>query len=464
MGAPSSRPALISARPTCTDVQAHLPVTQPALHPDELAARLEAEGLTDVLARQQYGEPSVFAYADQLFRAQAALATTARHVEGATAPPVAWTGLLRGVVYALPGAAMALTVSLLATLPAGAPRGLSHALTAAVMLAWGWSQGFAVTGYRLSGAAQRRFVQRATLGVVPFGALAGAALSALQSGSTLADVLSCALITAFTAAVLCASSALLILRLVPLAVLAYLPACAGLLAQAAGHPFQPGLALGAVLSAAALPGAALFLHRPGPAGPVLPAPGWPAVSGNALSAWACAGFVALTWGVAPGVPGWAQGALPLLLPVILSLGIMEVLAEFTFRALRRHAAQHHSLTAVRRRAWRTALRSLIVYAAALLTLLLVSVGLSRPDTLQQPQALLLLILPALLYGSALMFGTLSATAGAPWWALAAWVLGIAALLSPLVTLPYGAVLAAALPVLVMAAGVHRALLHPHTYL
>ena len=468
MGAPTTRPGQLHdsrrLRPG-PGTPAADPVSLPALHPDELAAHLEAEGLTDVLARQRYGAPNVFAYADHLFQSAAPTRSVLSEMAALPPLPFPWTGLLRGVVYALPGAAMALAVSLIAALPAGAPRGLSYALIAAVILAWGWGQGFAVVGYRLTGPAQRRFVQRATLLVLPLGALLGAALvNLLHPEATSYDVLGGALVTALTAGALSASSALLVLRLVPLAMLAYAPACAALLAQAAGHPFPPDLAWGAVVYAAALPIVGLMLPARGSPGPLLPRPSRSVVVSHALAAWACAGFVALTWGLAPGAPGWAQGSFPLLLPVILSLGVMEVLTELTFRGLRRHAAQFHSMTAVHRRASWTALKAVMAYSGVLLTLLLLSVSLTRPETLYQPGTLPLLLLPALLYGAALMLGTLSASVGEAWWTLTAWVLGVAVLLSPVAALPYGAVLAASVPMGVLVVGVHRALKHPLTYL
>jgi hypothetical protein len=74
-----------------------------AVHPDEIAAILESDGMTDDHIRLTYGRPDSFALAEELYEQ-----VPRRHPEPPGPPADPWqvrlsACLLRGLVFALPG-------------------------------------------------------------------------------------------------------------------------------------------------------------------------------------------------------------------------------------------------------------------------------------------------------------------------------------------------------------------------
>ncbi|MFI8965183.1 hypothetical protein ACIGO8_24070 [Streptomyces sp. NPDC053493] len=154
------------------------PLVAVAVHPDEIAAILESDGMTDDHIRLTYGRADSFALAEDLY------ARTERRHPAPEAPAAEpWHSglagcLLRGLVFALPGLAYVLGAPLLA---AGAGRhGLppgSVPLLAGAVTGWVWNQVLAHRAYTWLGLGDRRAAARALLAGAPTGALAGATVA-----------------------------------------------------------------------------------------------------------------------------------------------------------------------------------------------------------------------------------------------------------------------------------------------
>ncbi|MFF8829100.1 hypothetical protein [Streptomyces sp. NPDC015131] len=146
-----------------------------AVHPDEIAAVLESDGLTDDHIRLTYGRDSSFELAEDLY------ARVERTFPEPDGPPTGlWhTGLgdclLRGLVFALPGLAYVLGAPLLAgpTGPPGLPPGTVPLLAGAVT-GWVWNQALSHRAYSWLGLGDRRAAALSLLRGAPAGALLGA--------------------------------------------------------------------------------------------------------------------------------------------------------------------------------------------------------------------------------------------------------------------------------------------------
>ncbi|MBL1087185.1 hypothetical protein JK359_35345 [Streptomyces actinomycinicus] len=144
-----------------------------AVHPDEIAALLESDGLSDDRIRERYGVENSFALAEQLYAR-----TPRRHPEPDGPPPDPWrTGLLgcllRGLVFALPGFAHVLGAPLLAgPHDAGLPAG-TRALLAGALCGWAWNQGLAHRAYTWLGLGDRPAALRCLLVGTPAGMVLG---------------------------------------------------------------------------------------------------------------------------------------------------------------------------------------------------------------------------------------------------------------------------------------------------
>ncbi|MEU3061056.1 hypothetical protein AB0P12_09825 [Streptomyces subrutilus] len=150
-----------------------------AVHPDEIAAVLESDGMTDEYIRLTYGRRDSFALAEDLYRR---VPRSFPEPEGAPDPwKVSLTAcLLRGVVFALPGLAYVLGAPLLdgpkdrLGLPAG-----TLTLLAGALIGWVWDQTLSHRAYSWLGLGDRAAAGRTLLAGAPAGALLGsvAALS-----------------------------------------------------------------------------------------------------------------------------------------------------------------------------------------------------------------------------------------------------------------------------------------------
>ncbi|WP_200304411.1 hypothetical protein [Streptomyces adelaidensis] len=154
-----------------------------AVHPDELAALLESDGMTDDQIRERYGCRNSFALAEELYE---------RVERGRPEPdgpaPDPWRidllgCLLRGVVFALPGLGYLLGAPLLTGphdgfgLPAG-----TVPLLAGALCGWMWNQGLAHRAYSWLGLGDRDAARRSLAVGAPAGVLLGAVAAFLAAG------------------------------------------------------------------------------------------------------------------------------------------------------------------------------------------------------------------------------------------------------------------------------------------
>ncbi|MFE6284139.1 hypothetical protein [Streptomyces sp. NPDC057877] len=215
-----------------------------AVHPDEIAALLEADGLTDERIRERYGVRDSFALAEQLY----ARADRRRpEPDGPLHDP--WrTGLLgcllRGVVFALPGLAHILGAPLHPT--ATAP------LLAGALTSWTWNQGLAHRAYSWLGLGDRAAARRCLLRGGPAGALLGTLTVFAAAGTADPAVLA---VAAGQSCYLGAATALLVLGRERALLAALLPLAAGALATqltAVSEPARLLLLLGSLTAVTVL--------------------------------------------------------------------------------------------------------------------------------------------------------------------------------------------------------------------
>ncbi len=228
-------------------------VAAAAVHPFEVAAAIEAEGVTDRQVQRHYGRLDAFELAEDLYT------EIPRSYPEPEAAPSPWhsplpTSVLRGVLYALPGLGFPLGAPMLAGPPdsGGLPHG-TFALVLSVLFAWAWTQALAHRTHHRIGRGQRRSaglcLRRGAFTGAGLGIL-GALLGALIAGRDVAGVL---LFCSGQAVYLGASCVLLVLgrEKVLLGVLA--PAALGgaavLLGLLRPTPLTALLLLGTVLAA-----------------------------------------------------------------------------------------------------------------------------------------------------------------------------------------------------------------------
>ncbi|WFB11000.1 hypothetical protein LRS74_31125 [Streptomyces sp. LX-29] len=213
-----------------------------AVHPDEIAAVLEADGLTGDQVRERFGRRDTFELAAELY------ARTPRGFPEPPARPDPWRVapgqfVLRGLVFTLPGLGYALGAPFLDGPPDGfgLPAGCA-ALTAAALLGWAWNQALAHRAYTTLAVGGRAAAGRSLLRGAPIGALLGFLAAWLLSAS--------GGVRAFAAGqsgYLAAATALLVLGRERLLLLALAPTAAGALALPLFAP--PGPVRAALLAA-----------------------------------------------------------------------------------------------------------------------------------------------------------------------------------------------------------------------
>ncbi|MFI0960317.1 hypothetical protein ACH4S8_02685 [Streptomyces sp. NPDC021080] len=147
----------------------------PAVHPYEVAALLESEGLTAEIIQERYGHPSLFSLASALYERVPRTFPEPPRPADPWRPDHVRCGL-RGALFALPGLAYLLTGPLW-----HAGRDLD-VLVVAGLVSWAWGQAL---GHRahLRMATGRREAGRTLLKGAPLGALAATASGALTAGS-----------------------------------------------------------------------------------------------------------------------------------------------------------------------------------------------------------------------------------------------------------------------------------------
>ncbi|WP_424214109.1 hypothetical protein ACN20G_19670 [Streptomyces sp. BI20] len=150
------------------------PFVAAAVHPDEIAALIESDGMSDEQIRLTYGRRDSFALAEELF------ARVPRAFPEPDALPDPWrvslaACLLRGVIFALPGLAYVLAGPFLEGPPdrLGLPAG-TLTLLAGALIGWVWDQTLSHRAYSWLGLGDRAAAGRTLLAGAPAGALLGA--------------------------------------------------------------------------------------------------------------------------------------------------------------------------------------------------------------------------------------------------------------------------------------------------
>ncbi|MFF1793651.1 hypothetical protein ACFVXQ_05355 [Kitasatospora sp. NPDC058263] len=146
-----------------------------AVHPYEIAAFLESDGLSDEQAGLLYGRPDAFTVAEELFE------KVERRYPGPSsefanpwrADP--WRCVVRGLVFALPGLGYLLGANLFAAtrMRFGLPSGML-ALSVATLVSWSWNQALAHRSYAWLGRGRRRAAGVCLAVGAPLGALVAA--------------------------------------------------------------------------------------------------------------------------------------------------------------------------------------------------------------------------------------------------------------------------------------------------
>lgn len=143
-----------------------------AVHPDEIAALLESDGMSDDRIRERYGCKDSFTLAAELYAR-----VERRHPEPDEPFHDPWrisllSCLLRGVVFALPGLGYVLGAPLLTGPrdPLGLPAGTIPLLASAVF-GWAWNQGLSYRAYSWLGLGDRAAARRSLLLGTPAGAV-----------------------------------------------------------------------------------------------------------------------------------------------------------------------------------------------------------------------------------------------------------------------------------------------------
>ncbi|MGW5639041.1 hypothetical protein [Streptomyces sp. NPDC003832] len=234
----------------------------PAVHPYEVAALLESEGLTADVVRERYGHRDIFSLASALYERVPRV-----FPEPASAPdpwrPDHVRCLLRGALFALPGLAYLLAA------PLWHASAHATALVVAGLVSWAWGQAL---GHRahLRMAAGRSAAARTLLAGAPLGAALATACAAVPARGGPVT-----LVAAAQSVYLAAAGVLLVLG----AEWALLAALSPLAAGAAVLPWwepgsvaRAGLPLLALLATLAVTARALRTALTAPSGPAAPAP------------------------------------------------------------------------------------------------------------------------------------------------------------------------------------------------
>ncbi|MFF0156464.1 hypothetical protein ACFYRY_02810 [Streptomyces sp. NPDC005263] len=219
----------------------------PAVHPYEVAALLEAEGLSASVIKERYGHPNLFSLASALYER---VPRTFPEPAPTADPwrPDTVRCLLRGVLFALPGLAYLLTA------PLWNATAHASALIVAVLVSWAWGQAL---GHRahLRMATGKREAGRTLLAGAPAGAAVATAVAALSAGGAPVTLMAAA-----QSAYLAAAGILLVLGRERLLLAALSPLVAGTAVLPWWEPgplLRAGLPLLALFATLAVTGRAL---------------------------------------------------------------------------------------------------------------------------------------------------------------------------------------------------------------
>ncbi|GHA83779.1 hypothetical protein ACIQRS_27955 [Streptomyces termitum] len=390
-----------------------------AVHPDEVAALLESDGMTDDHIRLSYGRNDSFALAEDLYarveRRHPAPAPTGPAAPAASAEGLA-ACLLRGLLFALPGLAHVLAGPLLAGQPGryGLPAGTVPLLAGAVT-GWTWNQVLSHRAHTWLGLGDRPAAARALLTGAPAGALAGtaAALAAATGGEGPAVVFA-----AGQALYLAAATVLLVLGRERALLTALLPLLGALPALRWDLPDPLRAALPALSLAAAVLAAARAL-RPGTARGAAGRGGPPLADSVPYGLFGLgSGLLVLHTGLGTTLAAGAGTVVAL----TLSMGPAEWLLHRFRRGSLTRLRTLTTARAFRRAATGTLVLCLGAYLTVLLLLALAAAPLGPGDPRPDPARLLTL----LLVGTVLWLGLLLQSFGAVLGAAAVCLLAAAA--------------------------------------
>ncbi|WP_395295319.1 hypothetical protein ACF9IK_18620 [Kitasatospora hibisci] len=154
-----------------------------AVHPYEIAAFLESDGLSDEQAALLYGRPDAFTVAEELFEKvdRRYPGPSAEFANPWRADP--WRCVVRGLVFALPGLGYLLGANLFAAtrMRFGLPSGML-ALSVATLVSWSWNQALAHRSYAWLGRGRRRSAGICLAVGAPLGALVAATAGYVVGG------------------------------------------------------------------------------------------------------------------------------------------------------------------------------------------------------------------------------------------------------------------------------------------
>ncbi|MEV0187596.1 hypothetical protein ACFVGM_02395 [Kitasatospora purpeofusca] len=154
-----------------------------AVHPYEIAAILESDGLSDEQAALLYGRPDSFTLAEELFERveRRYPGPSAEFANPWRADP--WRCVVRGLVFALPGLGYLLGANLFAAdrMRFGLPSGML-ALSVATLVSWSWNQALAHRSYAWLGRGRRRSAAGCLAIGAPLGALTAAVAGYVVGG------------------------------------------------------------------------------------------------------------------------------------------------------------------------------------------------------------------------------------------------------------------------------------------
>lgn len=407
-------------------------ICREAVAPGEIMVALEAAGYNDEVVRERYGCLDLLDCAEQLYL-RVPYRPNLSALSGGGPVIRAWLPLLRGLTYLLPAAWLPLTAQLWPAASANVGWGT------ATLFCWGWGQLIAFLGYRALGFGQpgqaAAYIRLCSaLGLILTGliALLVGALLRLPLGATVAVAL-------VTGTYLFSAYALLMYGRVLALFAVSLPAALlglGLFIVPAGEQ-RTQLAAGILAFAIGVPLAiTLYLTRrperplwPGRSG-LLPA------FGHASYGWSCAVF--LTWATLTSVtiaPLQGLAGTLILVPLILSMGVMEWLVERLLAQLRALATATLSLEELIAAGQRALSGSLGWYILALLALHLAMMAVATQNF---PAAH---ILGQVTFGVAAMVSAVLLSIGRLKMVVVSWLVALG-LLAVMTLLPPGAFLSA----------------------
>jgi hypothetical protein len=338
-----------------------------AVDPREIVAVLEAEGVTDAIARSRYGSPDVFDLADRL------CVSTPRRPAATTPVPSPWRAtphlhILRGVLFGLPALAYLTVAGRIAGIPSAV------LLVVSVLISWAVGQGLAYVGHVRLGWGDRNDAARVLGGGLLWAALPSVAVT-VGLGLILGVPFAVTAVAAGQVAYVLAATVALVLGRELWLLAALVPgvgaAVAGLVLGDKALKSAP-LAWCAALSVVAATAVAIYSVRGAkprwPSGAELLAAAPNAAFGLLVGALLIFVPAVRTFDPAPDPAVDKGAALAALLPLSVSMGFAEWLLYGYRTATHRALQRAHTLAAFGRRAGAALLGAAAGYLGALVAL------------------------------------------------------------------------------------------------